>query len=195
MEEVLNKLEQVSKKKYLFTVDDYHQLGEAGIIAEDEKVELLFGEIVKMSPIKSPHAGTVKLLNRLFNNRIGKNYIVAVQDPIELDKYSEPEPDLSILKFRDDIYTRSHPKAEDTLLLIEVADTSLMIDREVKIPLYASAGIPEAWIINLQERQIEIFTTPSPNGYSQIHIYRKGETIHHELVGKLDIDEIFIIAS
>jgi Uma2 family endonuclease len=70
-----------------------------------------------------------------------------------------------------------------------------MIDREVKIPLYASAGIPEAWIINLQERQIEIFTTPSPNGYSQIHIYRKGETIHHELVGKLDVNEIFIIAS
>lgn len=179
-------------KKYLFTVDDYHRMGEAGIIAEDEKVELLQGEIVEMSPIKSPHAGTVKLLNRLFNNRIGENYIIAVQDPVSLDEYSEPEPDLSILKFREDMYTQSHPTATDTLLVIEVADTSLNIDREIKMPLYAAAGVSEAWIINLSEKQVEVYTQPSPSGYSQIRIFRKGDHIENKLIGELGVHEIFI---
>lgn len=179
-------------KKYLFTVDDYHRMGEAGIIAEDEKVELLQGEIVEISPIKSPHAGTVKLLNRLFNSRIGDNYIIAVQDPVRLDEYSEPEPYLSVLNFREDMYILSHPIAADTLLVIEVADTSLTIDREIKMPLYAAAGVPEAWIINLSEKQVEVYTQPSPNGYSQIRIFRKGDHIEHALIGKLGVNEIFI---
>ncbi|MCB0630993.1 MAG: Uma2 family endonuclease [Saprospiraceae bacterium] len=180
-------------KKYRFTVDEYHQMGTAGIFQHGERVELIQGEIFEMSPINSPHAGTIKLLNRMFTALLGNQFIIGIQDPIQLDKYSEPEPDLCVLTFREDMYIKSHPQSHETLLVVEVADSSLAKDREVKAPLYAAAGIPEMWIINLSEQQIEVYTQPAQEGYSQIHIYRKNEVIKTGLIKGLNVNEVFLI--
>jgi len=189
---MMTKETKIPLKKYHFTVEEYHRMGEAGIIAPGRRVELIRGEIIEMSPINSLHAGTVKLLNRLLSPLLGEDYIVSVQDPVELDRYSEPEPDLAILKYRKDLYTQSHPKPSDVLLIIEVADSSLEKDREIKLPLYAAAGIEEAWTINLQDQQIEVNTEPTAKGYSNKHIYRKGDIITHSLIGKLEVDRVLI---
>ncbi|GJM33162.1 MAG: hypothetical protein DHS20C18_21630 [Saprospiraceae bacterium] len=129
-----------------------------------------------------------KLLSEILDNDV----IISVQDPVELNQYSEPEPDLAILKYRDDLYTKSHPKPADVLLVIEVADTSLEKDRAIKLPLYAAAGIREVWIINLEEQQIEVSTEPGEKGYSNLHIYRKGEIVEHALIGELNVSEVLI---
>lgn len=148
-----------------FTVDDYHQMGEIGMLAEDERTELLDGEVVCTMPISSRHAGCVKwLAQRLFAVLAGRA-IVGVQDPVSLSRHSEPEPDIAVLRPRDDGYRRSHPEPADVLLLVEVADTSLAVDRSVKAPLYAAAGIPELWIVDLVGDGIEAYRSPSAGGY------------------------------
>lgn len=169
-----------------FSVEDYHRMGEAGIF-EGQRVELLNGKIVDMSPIKSNHAGTVKRLVRLLSDLLDDSYLLSVQDPIQLDTSSEPQPDLAILKFREDFYTRSHPTPEDTVLLIEVADSSLEKDRTVKLPLYASAGIPEVWIVNLPEQQVERYREPAQDRYTDIHIFLPGEQMGTEIAGALEV--------
>lgn len=167
-------------------------MGETGIIAPGCRVELINGEIIEMSPIKSPHAGTVKLLNRLLGKLLGDDVVISVQDPVELGIYSEPEPDLAILKYREDLYIHSHPQPSDVLLIIEVADSSLEKDREIKLPLYAAAGIGETWIVNLRDQQIEVSTEPTSKGYSNNHIYRKGDTIEYGLIPVLAVSKVFI---
>jgi Uma2 family endonuclease len=142
-------------------------MGEAGILGEEARVELIEGELIDMAPIGSRHAGTVDRLARLFFERV-TTAIVRIQNPIVLGEHSELEPDLTLLRSRDDFYTSAHPGAADVLLLVEVMDTSARYDREVKIPLYARAGIPEVWLIDLQQGWIEIYLRPSPNGYRQI---------------------------
>lgn len=169
-----------------FSIEDYHRMGEAGIF-EGQRVELLNGKVVDMSPIKSNHAGTVKHLVRLLSGLLDESYLLSVQDPIQLGNSSESQPDLAILKFREDFYTRSHPKPEDVLLLIEVADSSLEKDRTVKLPLYASAGIPEVWIVNLPEQQIERYREPVGQKYTDIHIFLPGEQMETEIAGALEV--------
>lgn len=180
--------------KFYFTIEDYHRMGEVGIIPEDQRVELIHGEIIKMSPINSPHAGTVKSLIRMIVARLGNQFTLSIQDPLTIHPNSEPEPDLALLVNHKDNYTSVHPTPSDVVLLIEVADTSLQKDREIKLPLYASAGIKEVWIVNLEDRQIEISTSPTSNSYSNLHIYHPGDTIQHELLGRIEIEEILIIA-
>lgn len=173
-------------------MDEYHRMGEAGIIPAGRRVELINGEIIEMSPINSPHAGTVKLLNQLLGKILEEKAVIGIQDPVVLDEHSEPEPDLTILKFREDFYTNAHPETDDVLFLIEVADSSVRDDRREKIPLYAAAGIPEVWIVSLPDRQIEIYTQPANDGYSQINIYRKGDVIEASLIEALPVDHILI---
>lgn len=189
---MMTKETNIPVKRYYFNVEEYHLMGEVGIIAPGSRVELINGEIIEMSPIRSPHSGTVNLLNRLFGKILGDDFIVSTQNPVELNHNSEPEPDLAILKYQNDLYTKSHPKPIDVVLIVEVADTSLEKDREIKLPLYAAAGIAEAWIVNLQDQQIEVSTQPSEKGYSNRHIYRIGDTIQHELIGKLAVSEVLI---
>lgn len=177
-------------RKYRFTVEEYHRMGEVGIIPSDRRVELINGEIIEMSPIKSLHAGTVKVLAKLLISLFGDEIVLGVQDPVELNEFSEPEPDLSILKFRQDYYRKSHPKPEDVLFLIEVADSSIDSDRQLKLPLYAEAAIPEVWIVNLPERQIEVYTKPAENGYAQINIFRQGDTIQTASIESLAAADI-----
>jgi Uma2 family endonuclease len=139
----------VQLARRLFTVAEYHKMAEAGILSEDDRVELLEGEIVAMSPIGSRHAGLVNRLNRLFSQRAGDQVVVSVQNPVRLGGYSEPQPDLALLRPRADFYTSSHPGPEDVLLAVEVAETSAAVDREVKVPLYARFGVPEVWLVDL----------------------------------------------
>ncbi len=160
-----------------FTVDEYHRMGEAGIFHEDDRVELLDGEIVVMSPIGSRHAGCVKGLVSLLYQALGRSAILGVQDPVILEPYSEPEPDVAVLKPQADTYRRGHPAPSDVLLLIEVAETSIEYDRETKVPLYAQAGIPEVWLVNLPADNIEVYRKPRGDRYTDIHTAHRGERL------------------
>ena len=161
----------VPPRKHRLSVADYHCMGEVGILGPNVRCELIEGEIIDMSPMGSRHAGTVKMLSRLFSRVVGDIAIVAVQDPIALDEYSEPEPDFALLKSRADFYKSAHPRPEDVLLIVEVADTSLRYDRETKIPLYARNGIPEVWLVDLVSLRIEVFLAPGVGGYGTIRLH------------------------
>ena len=189
---IMTKNTDYKLKTYRFTTEAYHQLGAAGILPEDKRVELINGEIIEMSPINSRHAGVVKLLSNILNRRLGNHYIISVQDPIHIEEYSEPEPDLAILSYRDDFYSKSHPEPKEVVILIEVADTSLEKDRLVKLPLYAAAEIQEVWIVNLPEQQVEIYTHPVNERYTQLITHQRTDTIEHQLAGTLKVEQIII---
>lgn len=176
-----------------FSVHEYHRMAEAGILSEDDRVELIEGEIVKMSPIGSRHAACVGRLNMLFQRLVRLDAIVSVQDPIRLDVYSEPEPDVALVSLREDFYSGEHPGPGDVLLLIEVADTSVERDLEVKLPLYARAGIPETWLVNLPTETIEVHTRPDGGEYRETVRVKRGETLKPRTVPGLELaaDEIF----
>lgn len=152
--------------RHKLTVNDYHKMAEAGILTEDDRVELIEGELIDMAPIGSLHADYVDRLAELLISRIGGKFRVRIQNPIQLDDYSEPEPDVVIAQNRS--YQEAHPGPQDILLLIEVADTTLKYDRDIKIPLYARCGIPEVWLIDVQKQRLEIHRQPSQEGYRQI---------------------------
>ncbi|HEX5370577.1 MAG TPA: Uma2 family endonuclease [Dehalococcoidia bacterium] len=166
-----------SGSRRLFTVEEYERLAEAGILHEDEHVELIEGEIVEMVPIGSHHSGTVKRLNALLMRRFGSVAVIGVQDPVRIGSLSEPEPDISVLKARADFYTSRNPSAEDVLLLIEVSDSSLKIDPSIKLPIYASAAIPEVWLVDLTSDAIEVFSEPPGSSYTKMRVARRGESI------------------
>jgi Uma2 family endonuclease len=150
------------------TVAEYHRMGEAGILREDERVELIEGEILAMSPIGSPHAGSVNTLNRLLVTLVGERGVVSVQNPVQLGDRSEPEPDFAILKPRDDDYFGAIPQTKDVLLLIEVSDSSLAYDRSVKRALYARHNIPELWVVDVAAGAVEICRAPAGDDYAEI---------------------------
>ena len=160
-----------------FTVEQYHQLGEKFVLPPESRVELINGDILDMSPIGVRHGMTVKRLNAFFAVQLFQQAIVSVQDPIQLNNYSEPQPDLALLKFRADFYGDRLPMAEDVLLIIEVADSSYRYDRDIKIPLYAQSGIPEVWLVDLSDQQLERFTQPQGNNYRQAEIIQKDQII------------------
>ena len=164
--------------KYRFTVDDYYRMADVGILAPDARVELLEGEIIEMFPIGPFHSGVGTRLQTIFTKVGGDRWIVRSQYPIHLDDGSEPQPDLALVKPRDDFYTESHPQAHDVHLLVEVADSSVRFDREEKLPVYARAGIAEFWLVNLVERKVEIYRGPSPDGtYRTLVQARHGDRI------------------
>jgi Uma2 family endonuclease len=162
---------------YRFTVDDYNRMAEAGILREDARVELIEGEIRMMSPIGARHAGTVDRSDRALKWRLGDGYIVRVQGPILLDDYSEPQPDLAVLRFRDDYYTKGHPTPADILLVVEVADSTLEEDRKVKMPLHARAGIPEAWLVDLKTETVVRYAAPREGRYRLVRRLRRGQEL------------------
>ncbi|HEV8044032.1 MAG TPA: Uma2 family endonuclease [Rubrobacter sp.] len=162
-------------KRWRFTVHDYHRMGEAGILHEDDRVELIEGELVEMAAIGTRHFACVNGLNRLLMRSVGDDAIVSVQNPVRLNEHNEPQPDLTVIGPRD--YRISLPVPEDVLLLIEVSDTTLRYDRNVKLPLYARAGIREVWIVNLPGGTIERHTDPSGDGYRSLKRARRGETL------------------
>jgi Uma2 family endonuclease len=151
--------------RYHFTVSDYARMRETGILAEDDRVELIDGEVRVMSPIGPLHAAIVKRLNILLMKCAPSNVIISVQDPIQLNDNSEPQPDLAIVVYRSDFYADAHPAAKDVLMVIEVSDSTLDYDRDEKVPRYAAALIAEAWIVDLQHQTIERYTQPRHGKY------------------------------
>ncbi len=148
------------------TVDEYHRMGEAGILTEDDRVELIEGQLIAMTPIGSNHSGTINALNHVLVTRLGQAGVVAVQNPVRMGDLSEPQPDFAVLRPRDDFYRRSTPTPEDVVLIIEVADSSLHYDRAIKRSLYARHRIPEFWIVNLTDGEVEVHRDPSGDGYA-----------------------------
>jgi Uma2 family endonuclease len=170
-----------------FNVTEYYRMGEAGILSEDDRVELIEGEILEMSPIGSRHAACVKRLNTLLGRQVSQNITVSVQDPIRLDDYSEPQPDVALLRAREDFYAEGHPTPSDVLIVIEVADTSVEYDRDMKVPLYARAAVPEVWLVDLPEDSIEIYTEPQNGAYREFRKARRGETVGSRTIPDLTL--------
>ena len=159
----------------LFTVEEYYRMGESGILDEDDRVELIHGEIIQMTPIGIAHASCVNRLNMLLTRLLSPRAIVQVQNPVGIDQRSEPQPDLILLAPRSDYYRERRPGPRDTLLVIEVADSSLQFDRTVKAPLYAAAGIQELWIVDLAHRRVEVLRSPGPTGYAETQVIGAGD--------------------
>ncbi|HWP38558.1 MAG TPA: Uma2 family endonuclease [Gemmatimonadales bacterium] len=160
-----------------FTVEEYYRLGELGILGEDDRVELINGQVVQMTPIGPAHSGGVIFLADRISHLVGTAALVSSQNPLRLGERDEPQPDLALLVRRPGGYRQAHPGPADVLLVIEVADSSLEYDREVKLPLYARAGIPEAWLVNLPADHVELHREPRPEGYASVRIARRGETV------------------
>jgi Uma2 family endonuclease len=157
---------ELERTRRLFTRKEYHRMGEAGILRPTERVELIRGEIVEMSPIGPRHIAFVNSLTELLIMRLGGRAVVSVQNPVALGEHSEPQPDLAVLRRRAD-YKHAEPATGDVLLLIEVADTSLAYDRRVKLRLYAESGIPEYWLIDASAETVEVHRRPRPDGYAE----------------------------
>ncbi|MCP4398639.1 MAG: Uma2 family endonuclease [bacterium] len=176
-----------------FCVDEYHRMAEAGIFSHNEHVELISGEIIAMVPIGSYHASQVDKFTRFFVKNIAEKAIVRVQNPIYIDEHSEPEPDVVLVKPRTDFYAAHHPEPKDVLLIVEVSDSSLDYDRDVKLPIYAHAGIQESWIVNLQEACVEVHSEPSKHGYAAMRKYYHGKKITPAMFPNVSIavDDIF----
>lgn len=157
---------QVARRR--FTVEDYHRMAETGILCRADRVELIDGEVVEMSPIGPGHGFWVAVLVRRLVGDLPERAVVWIQTSIRLDWHHEPEPDLAVLRPPATRYRSRLPGPEDILLLIEVADTSLAYDREVKLPLYARLGIPEVWIADVEGETVEVYRVPAPGGYPAV---------------------------
>ncbi len=166
-----------TRQRRRFNVGEYYAMAEAGILGPDERVELLDGEIVVMAPIGNRHAFCVDWLTRFWILALAELAIVRIQNPVRLNDSSEPEPDITLLAWRDDFYASAHPGPQDVLLLIEVADSTADSDRNEKLPLYARAGIPEVWIVNLRDRRVEVYTEPDGVGYNIVRYYGPGDSV------------------
>lgn len=178
--------------RHRFTIEQYHDIIDRGIFAEDEPIELIRGEIVRKMPIGNHHAATVNILTRLLSKRIPDSAMISIQNPVLLSD-SEPEPDVAILNFCDDLYASRRPQAQDVLLLIEVADSSLAYDRDVKGPIYAEAGIREYWIVNLMNSTVEVYRDPQSDGrFATVTTAVSGQILTPLLLNELSVpvDEI-----
>jgi len=171
---------------HLLSVSDYYRMAQAGILSEDEHVELINGELFDMAPIGSFHADYIDRLARLFFKQADDGIRVRIQNPVHLSDFSEPEPDIALVK--DNNYREQHPTAEDVLLLVEVADTSLHYDRNIKLPLYARHQIPEVWVFDIKEKRLDIYQQPDSD-YYRLHLRPKAEEkIQPLLVTSVSID-------
>jgi Uma2 family endonuclease len=176
-----------------FNVTEYYRMAAAGVFTEDDRVELIEGEIIEMNPIGSRHAACVGRLTKIFERSAGDRVIVWVQNPVQIGDYSEPLPDVALLKPRDDFYAQAKPQPTDVLLIIEVSDSSVEYDRDIKLPLYARAGIPEMWLVNLPQETIEIYSQPLAEKYQEIRVVKRGESLTPKSLPPLTIDADVIL--
>lgn len=175
-------------KVHLFNLDDCYRMTESGILNDNQPVELINGELFDMSPIGSVHAGLVTRLSRLLIKSLNDEAIVNVQNPIFLNEFSSPEPDIALLKPRADDYMQSLPNADEVLLVIEISDSTLVYDKEIKLPLYAQHQIPEVWLIDAKQKQLNIYQQPSKEGY-RLHLRPlTGDNIQPLLVDAINLD-------
>jgi Uma2 family endonuclease len=174
--------------RHRFDVDAYYRMAEAGILARNDRVELLGGEIVDMAPIGSAHSGKINRLAAAFGSAfVAKLCVVSVQNPLRLDRFNEPQPDLMVLRYRDDFYERGHPTAADMLLLVEVADSSLAYDRGAKLTLYARHDVAEVWIVDIAGHAVEVCREPVGDAYTRRQTLTSG-AIGPALVPGIEIE-------
>jgi Uma2 family endonuclease len=166
----------VAPTKRLFTVHEYHKMGEIGLLTEDDRVELIEGEILVMPPIGEGHFGHVNQFTDAFYV-FRRRAVIHVQNPIRLGLHTEPEPDITLLRYRDDFYRGKFPEPEDVLLLVEVADSSLGYDRNTKLPLYAKAGIADYWIVDLIHGELVVYREPSRGRYRRVQRLKHGDSV------------------
>lgn len=171
-----------------FSVSDYYLMAEAGILGPCDRVELIDGEIVQMASIGSYHAGCVDYLTAFFSRTLADSVIVRVQNPLRVDEHNEPQPDLLLLKPRDDYYARTHPGPGDVLLAVEVSHTTVEFDRDVKAPLYARAAIPELWLVNLDDYYLDALSQPVGGEYRAARRLSRGDTIAPGLLPDARLD-------
>jgi Uma2 family endonuclease len=162
--------------RHRFTLDDWHQMIEAGVLRKDQRLELLDGEIYDMAPIGPSHQGTVNFLNRFWSTRLGARAVVSVQGPVTAPPRSEPQPDLALLRDRQDFYRTAHSKPRDVFLVIEVAESSVDYDH-AKLRFYARAAMAEVWIVNLPDECVEIYRDPRGESYVETRVARAGEQV------------------
>jgi Uma2 family endonuclease len=176
----------VELKRRRFTIEEYHRMGEVGIFHEDDRVELIEGEIVEMSLIGRLHAATVDRIAHVFSRRLGDRAIVRVQNPVQFTALvSEPQPDVTLLVPKADFYASGHPGPTDILLVVEVMDSTVAYDRGVKLHLYARAGIAEVWLANVNTRRIEIYRRLGAGGYSESRTLQDDESFAVEAFGNV----------
>lgn len=182
----------LERQRRQFTVEEYHRMAEAGVFGEHDRVELIRGEILMMTPAGPRHSYFVRRVNRVLVRAVGDRAEISVQDPVQVEARSEPEPDIAVLRPRGREYLTEHPQRGDVLLAVEVADSSLHHDREVKIPLYSEAGIPEAWLLDVENLVVERYTDPRPDGYARLERLHAND--HVELVAlagcRIDLSQI-----
>jgi len=184
--------ERLARLPPSLTVDEYHQAVYAGILLEDDPVELIEGRLVVRQPIGSRHAGTVTRLDRLLARAVGDRAVVWVGNPVRLSRRSEPQPDLMLLRPRADDYVNALPSPAETLLLVEVADSTLRFDRTVKVPLYARDGIPEVWLVDLEHRRLVVYTEPDAGAYRTERVLASGQVVSGLLPqARLRVDDLF----
>ena len=193
------RVEPDALPQYHLALEQYHAMIDAGIIGEDEHVELLNGLLTRSMSVNPPHAAALRRTARWLRAALaGQALEVFEEDPITLPPDSEPEPDIAVVDARADDYAGQHPGPDDIHLLVEVADDSLRRDRLVKLPLYAGAGIREYWIVNLRERQLEVYTDPLPArpaverapSYADIVVYASGDRLRHPLYGEVEVEAL-----
>ena len=160
-----------------FTVEQFHKMAESGILNEDDRVELIRGEIIEMAAIGTKHAYCVRRLDKVLQRKLGDKVIISVQNPIGLDDSSEPQPDVAILKTREDDYLSAHPQPKDVFLIIEVADSTIKYDREVKIPLYAEEGVVEVWLVDINDECVEVYQEPVNGKYQKVQTFSRGDNL------------------
>ena len=171
-----------------FTVDRYHAMIDSGVLGPDDRVELLLGKIVPMSPVGRFHAACVSTIHRLFFKTHGDRFTFREEKPITIPDRSEPEPDITVAIFDPEAYVTGHPRPKDIHLVIEVSDRTLEKDQTLKLEIYARAGIAEYWIVNLVERQFLVYTHPAEDGdYLEREVYEEGQRFEHELLGNIEI--------
>lgn len=175
--EATEQIEQQPVERWRFTVDDYYRMGEVGILPEDARVELLNGDVVLMPPIGSHHNGSVIGLDEILRERLGRRVTISILGPLLLPLHGAPQPDILVLKRRDDHYRSANPMAADVLLAIEVAESSLSRDRDTKAPMYAEAGIAEYWIVNLAASQVIVYHEPKDGAYRSVTVPDREDSI------------------
>jgi len=167
----------VQTQRRLFTVKEYHLMNEAGVFGEDDRVELIEGEIIQMAAIGTRHATCVRRLIRQFRQLPEESAILDVQNPIQLTERTEPQPDVLLLEPRADYYATAHPIPSEVLLLVEVSDSTIDFDRNVKVANYARSGIQEVWLWDLEANCLEVYRDPTENGYTSIQRFERGEIV------------------
>lgn len=165
-------------KQRLISVADYAKMTASGILAEHERIELIDGKIFQMSPIDPQHALIINRIAKLLFTHLDENQAdISIQNPIQIPQFSQPEPDIALIKTEQNRNTEQHPQPSDVFLIIEVANTSYKVEKEIKLPLYAKAGIPEYWIVRTDKQEIETYHSPSENDYEAKELIRPEDTL------------------